>query len=81
LVTHCADLKSQTEQFNMNISEIEDTHEDEVRGLNVILGDVETQSNGNREGLRGSIDMVEIIKSLQRDVLIYKEDNERFMAA
>jgi hypothetical protein len=32
LVTHCTDLKSHTKNLNMNISEIEDTHEDEFRG-------------------------------------------------
>ena len=42
LVTDCTDLKSHTQNFNMNISEIEDTHEDEVRVLNAILGDIET---------------------------------------
>jgi len=34
----------------MNISEIKDTYEDEVRGMNVSLGNVDTKSNGNGEG-------------------------------
>jgi hypothetical protein len=38
--------------------------------LDAILGTVETKSNGNREGRVESIDLVEIIKSLKRDVLI-----------
>jgi hypothetical protein len=63
----------------MKINEIDDTHEDEVRGMNVSLGNVETESNGHKEGRVESIDLVETIKSLQRDVLSYKVDNEKLM--
>jgi hypothetical protein len=63
----------------MKVNEIEDTHEDEVRGLNVSLGYVETESNGHTVDIEGSIDPVERIKSIQRDALRYKYDNEKPM--
>lgn len=65
----------------MKICDIEDTHEDEVRGLNVNLGDVETESNGHRDGRVESVDLVETIKSQQRDALSHKADIERIMRA
>jgi hypothetical protein len=34
----------------MNINEIDDSQEDEVRGTNVILGNDDTESNGNEKG-------------------------------
>jgi hypothetical protein len=39
------------------------------------LGNAENELNGHGEGNEESINLVETIKSLQRDVLSYKADN------
>jgi len=54
-------------------------HEDEVRGLYVSMGNEGTESNGHREGKEESMNLVETIKSLQKYVQSYKDDNERLM--
>jgi hypothetical protein len=48
-------------------------------GLYVNMGNAGTKSNGHGEGKEESMNLVETIKSLQRDVQIYKGDNERLM--
>jgi hypothetical protein len=48
----------------MNINEMDDTQEDEVKGMNAILGNSKAESNGNKRGITESIDMVKTIKSL-----------------
>jgi hypothetical protein len=54
-------------------------HKYEVRGFVFILGNAGTKSNGHGEGKEERMNLVETIKSLQRDVHIYKFDNERLM--
>jgi hypothetical protein len=56
-------------------------YEDEVMGFGVSMGNAGTKSNGHEEGKEESMNLVETIKSLQRDVQIYKADNERLMKA
>jgi hypothetical protein len=55
------------------------SHEEEVRGLYVILRNEGTDSNGHGEGKEESTNLVETIKSIQKDVQSYKVDNERLM--
>jgi hypothetical protein len=43
------------------------------------MGNAGTESNGHGEGKEERINLVETIKSLQRDVLSYKDDNEKLM--
>jgi hypothetical protein len=38
-----------------------------------------THSNGHGEGKDENMNMVEIIKNLQKDAQIHKDDNERLM--
>jgi hypothetical protein len=45
----------------MKIDDIDDTQEDEFRGMNVILGNVENESNGNRERKKQSVYLVETV--------------------
>jgi hypothetical protein len=54
-------------------------HDDEVRGFHINLGNAEVESNGHGEGNLEIINLVDTIKSLQRDVLRYEVDNERLM--
>jgi hypothetical protein len=54
-------------------------HEYEVKGLCVSMGNAGTESNGHGEGKEERINLVEIIKSVQRYVLIYKDDNEKLI--
>jgi len=68
------------------IKDIEETqrayiHEYEVTGLYVIMGNAWIESNGHEEGREESINLVEMIKSMQQDVSSYKVDNERLMKA
>jgi hypothetical protein len=56
-------------------------HEDEIRGMYVSMGNEGTNSNGHGEGKEESMNLVETIKSLQKDVQSYKVDNERLMKA
>jgi hypothetical protein len=51
-------------------------HEEEVIGLHVSMGNVETESNGRR-GRQEPVTM----RSLHREVQSYREDNERIMKA
>jgi hypothetical protein len=57
------------------------SHEEEIRGMYVHMGNEGTNSNGHGEGKEESMNLVETIKSLQRDVLSHKDDNERLMKA
>jgi hypothetical protein len=56
-------------------------HEEEIKGMYVHMVNEGTNSNGHREGKEESMNLVETIKSLQRDVLSHKVDNERLMKA
>ena len=49
-------------------------HEEEIRGIHVIMGNFETESNGRR-------DRKELVtmKILHREVQIYRDDNEKIM--
>jgi hypothetical protein len=49
-------------------------HEEEFRGLHVSMGNVETESNGRR-GRKEPVTM----RSLQREVQSYRDDNENIM--
>jgi hypothetical protein len=49
--------------------------------MHVNMGNEGTNSNGHGEGKEESMNLVETIKSLQKDVQIYKDDNERLMRA
>jgi hypothetical protein len=49
-------------------------HEEEVRGLHVSMGNVDTESN-ERRGMREPINM----RILHREVQIYREYNENIM--
>jgi hypothetical protein len=57
------------------------SHEEENRGMYVHMGNEGTNSNGHGEGKEESMNLMETIKSLQRDVLSHKDDNERLMKA
>jgi hypothetical protein len=49
--------------------------------LYIGMGVEGTKSNGHREGLEESMNLVETIKFLQKDVQSYKVDNKRLMKA
>ena len=49
-------------------------HEEEVKGLHFNMGNVETKSNGRR-GMKEPVTM----RSLQREVKNYRNDNEKIM--
>jgi hypothetical protein len=57
------------------------SHKEEIRGMYVHMGNEGTHSNGHGEGKEEIMNLVETIKSLQRDVLSHKVDNERLMRA
>jgi hypothetical protein len=42
------------------------SHEEEVKGLYVSLGNVGIESNGHREGKEKNIELVETMRNLQR---------------
>jgi hypothetical protein len=52
------------------------SHEEEIGGLHASMGNVETESNGRRDR-RGTVTM----RSLQKEVQSYRDDNERIMKA
>jgi hypothetical protein len=55
-------------------------HEDEVRGMNIDMGNEGTNSNRHGEGKEESMNLVDhTIKSLQKDVQSYKDGNERLI--
>jgi predicted RNase H-like nuclease (RuvC/YqgF family) len=68
-----------TEIISMEDAQRTYIHEDEVRGLYFNMGNQGTKSNGHREGKEESMNLVETIKSLQKYVQSYKDDNERLM--
>jgi len=49
--------------------------------MDVHMGNEGTNSNGHGVGKDDSMNLVEIIKNLQKDVQSYKDDNERIMKA
>jgi hypothetical protein len=53
------------------------SHVDEIRGLNISLGNVETKSN--RHKIR--VDLADLMNNLQREVKRYRVDNERLLRA
>ena len=53
--------------------------EDEIRGMDVHMGNEGTNSNGHGEGKEESMNLVETIKNMQKNVQSYKDDNERIM--
>ena len=55
------------------------SHEDDIRGMYVNIGNEGTNSNGHGEGKEESMNLVETIQILQNDVQSYKVDNERLM--
>jgi hypothetical protein len=56
-------------------------YEDEGKIFGMSVGDVVTKSNGHGEGKEGSINLIETIKIMPRDVKSYKTNNERLMKA
>jgi hypothetical protein len=52
------------------------SHEDEIRGLHVSMGNAETESNGHRSKVE-PVELVETMRSLQKEVQSYRVDNER----
>jgi predicted RNase H-like nuclease (RuvC/YqgF family) len=55
-------------------------HEDEIKGLHISLGNVETESNGHRSRVE-YVKLAKTMKRLQREVKSYKEENERLIRA
>jgi hypothetical protein len=55
--------------------------EDEIREMYDHMGNEDTNSNAHGEGKEESMNLVETIKILQKDVQSYKDDNERLMKA
>jgi hypothetical protein len=51
------------------------SHEEEIIGLHVIMGNVETESNGRRD-MTGACNYE---KHTKRSAKLYREDNERIM--
>jgi hypothetical protein len=63
---------------------MEDTHgdyiqEDDIIGMYVNMGNEGTHSNGHGEGKKEFMNLVDTIKSFQKEVQCYKYDNERLM--
>jgi len=56
-------------------------YEDGVKGFGMSMGNVGTKSNVHGEGKEERINLVDTLKSLQRDVQSYKDNNERLMKA
>jgi len=55
-------------------------YEDEGRIFDMGMGDAVTKSNGHGEYRKGErMNLVETIKSLQKDVQSYKADNKKLM--
>jgi hypothetical protein len=55
------------------------SQQDESRGVDVHLGIEGAKSNRHGEERNENMNMVEIIKNLQKDVQSHKADNERLM--
>jgi hypothetical protein len=78
LAAHFAELttfRSEQDQHKFRIMEDVQgvyNHEEEIRGMYVHMGNEGTNSNGHGEGKEESMNLVETIKSLQKDVLSYK---------
>jgi hypothetical protein len=54
-------------------------HEYEVRRMYDNISDEDTDSNGHEEAKEESMNLVKIIKFLQKDVQSYKNDNDKLM--
>jgi len=50
------------------------SHGDEVKGMNISLGNEETKTSGHRGGRTNSIEMERIIRSMKKEVRSYKVD-------
>jgi len=57
---------------------IPDGSEGEIRGMNVTIGNVETNSDWHGER-KESMELAEMVKSLQKEVQSYRADNERML--
>jgi hypothetical protein len=55
------------------------SQDDDIRGMYVNMYNEGTNSNGHGEGKEESMNLVETIKSLQKYVQSYKDDNERLI--
>lgn len=67
----------------MSTKDMEDSHftqEEEVRQLHIIMGDSHTESNRYRSRV-GPIELVETMRSLQKEVKRYQADTKRIMKA
>jgi hypothetical protein len=53
-------------------------NEYDIRGLHVNMGNVEFESNGHRRKLE-AVELVETMRSLQKEVHIYRVDNDRMI--
>ena len=73
--------RTSTESIGMEEAQGNYSQQYERRGVDVHLGIEGTNSNGHGEGRDENMNMVEIIKNLQKDVQSYKADNERLMRA
>ena len=51
---------------------------EEVRGLNINMGNEETKFNGHRESF-DPIELVEAMRSMKMEVQSYREDNEKLI--
>jgi hypothetical protein len=54
-------------------------HEDKIKGMYVSMGNECTNSNGHGEGKEEKMNLLETIKSMQKDVHSYHNDNDRLM--
>ena len=55
-------------------------HEDEIKGLHISPGNAEIESNGHISRVE-YVKLAKTMKRLQREVKIYKEENERLIRA
>lgn len=53
---------------------------EEARGLNISIGNEETQSNGNRERIE-SVELMETMRNLRMEMQICRVHNERLIRA
>jgi len=53
-------------------------HRDEIIGLNINLGNAEIEFNGHRRRVE-PMELVETMRSLNKEVQSYREENERLI--
>jgi len=70
IITKCRGMEDTQGDYNQ---------EYEIRWMDVHMGNEGTNSIGHGEGKKEITNLVETIKNLQKDVQIYKDDNERIM--